>query len=138
MRRDPRASLAPDGNQAGDTLRAWNETRATGLVENGRVARSLWARSRGLLGTTVLAPGEGLLLEPCSSIHSFWMRYPFDALFLDAQGRVVHLIAPMKPNRVSRHVFAAHCVLELPAGVIAATSTQLGDHLRWDYPGSQA
>lgn len=138
MRRDPRARLAPDGNETGHTLRVWNETRDICLVDNGRVARSLWARTRGLLGTSVLPPGEGLLLEHCSSIHSFWMRYPFDALFLDAHGSVVHLIAPMKPNRVSRHVFAARWVLELPAGVIAATSIQLGDQLRWTGLSSQA
>jgi uncharacterized membrane protein (UPF0127 family) len=84
-----------------------------------------------LLGTKSLGDGDGLLIERCSSIHSFWMQYPFDALFLDRAGRVVHLISRMKINRVSRHVFSARSVLELPAGVIEASGTQAGDLIRW-------
>ena len=56
----------------------------------------MWARARGLLGTNSLPSGEGLLIEHCSSIHSFWMRYAFDAIFLDRQGRVIHVIHAMK------------------------------------------
>ena len=67
----------------------------------------MWSRGKGLLGTRSLAQGDGLLIEPCQSIHSFWMQYVFDALFLDKQGRVVHVMSRMKPNRISRHVFAA-------------------------------
>ena len=112
-------------------LIATNETRGAQLVAHGRVARTVWTRGRGLLGTRTLEPGDGMLIESCQSIHSFWMRYPFDALFLDKQGRVVHLISRMKQNRISRHVFAARSVLELPAGTIEATGTQKGDQLRW-------
>lgn len=112
-------------------LRAWNETRGMQLVEHGRTARSFWSRTRGLLGTRSLERGDGLLIERCSSIHSFWMRYAFDALFLDRGGRVVHLISRMQPNRISRHVFSARSVLELPAGVILETCTEHGDQVRW-------
>jgi uncharacterized protein len=113
------------------TLIAWNETRQKPLVEHGRLAHTAWQRGRGLLGTASLPPGDGLLIEKCSSIHSFWMRYAFDALFLDREGRVVHLIREMKPHRISRHVFAAKAVLELPAGTIRATGSELGDVVRW-------
>jgi uncharacterized protein len=113
------------------TLIAWNETRQTPLVEHGRVAQSAWERGRGLLGTKSLPPGDGLLIEKCSSIHSFWMQYEFDALFLDREGRVVHLIREMKPHRMSRHVFAAKAVLELPAGTIRASGSELADVIRW-------
>jgi uncharacterized protein len=114
------------------TLIAWNETRDSRLVEHGRVARTMWSRGRGLLGTRSLPAGDGLLIMSCQSIHSFWMQYPFDAIFLDRGGKVVHLIHEMKPNRMSRHLFSAHSVLELPAGVIRASGTQLGDQLRWE------
>lgn len=112
-------------------LRVQNETRNACLVERGRVADSFWTRLRGLLGTSSLPPGDGLLIEHCSSIHSFGMRYPFDALFLDRDSRVIHTIAQMKPNRVSRHLFSAHWVLELPGGTIVATGTERGDQIRW-------
>ena len=109
---------------------AWNDTRQTPLADRLRVARSLWSRARGLLGTRELPSGDGLLIEPCSSIHSFWMRYPFDALFLNRKGEVLHAISRMQPFRMSRLVFSAHSVLELPAGTIDATATIRGDRVR--------
>jgi uncharacterized membrane protein (UPF0127 family) len=109
---------------------AWNDTRQTPLADRLRVARSMWSRARGLLGTDELPAGDGLLIEPCSSIHSFWMRYAFDALFLNRQGVVVHAISRMRPFRASRLVFSAHAVLELPAGTIEATDTIPGDRVR--------
>ena len=112
-------------------MRAWNETRGTILVSRGRVAGSFWSRLKGLLGTRSLDPGDGLLIERCSSIHSFFMRYSFDALFLKGDGRVVHVIDDMRPNRISRHVFSARRVLELPAGVIRESGTVHGDIIRW-------
>ena len=113
-------------------LRVVNETRQTMLVERGRVASSVWARAKGLLGTRDLPAGEGLLIERCSSIHSFWMQYPFDAAFLNRDGRVVHIIHSMKPSRLSKHVFSARSVLELPSGTLRATGTEVGDVLHWE------
>jgi uncharacterized protein len=109
---------------------AWNETRQASLAERVRIARSLWSRTRGLLGTSEFPAGDGLLLEPCSSIHSFWMRFTFDAIFLNRRGEVVHAISRMRPYRVSRPVFSARSVLELPAGTIEATDTRPGDRVR--------
>jgi uncharacterized membrane protein (UPF0127 family) len=107
-----------------------NETRGTCLISHGRTALSFWARSKGLLGTSSLDPGDGLLIEPCNSIHSIGMRYPFDAVFINREGKVLHIISRMKPSRLSRHVFGARGVLELPAGTVEATGTQKGDLLR--------
>jgi uncharacterized membrane protein (UPF0127 family) len=109
---------------------AWNHTRQEPLADRVRVARSLWSRTRGLLGTRELPKGEGLLIEPCNAIHSFWMQYAFDALFLKRDGEIVHAISRMRPQRMSRPVFSAHSVLELPAGTIEATATRTGDRVR--------
>lgn len=99
------------------------------LVDRGWVAATMWSRVQGLLGRKGLEPGEGLLITPCNSIHSMWMRFRFDALFLDREGTVLHAIHDMKAWRISRIVFGAHQVLELPSGVIAATGTEKGDRL---------
>ena len=111
---------------------AWNDTRQTPLAERVRVARSLWSRTRGLLGTRELPPGEALFIEPCNAIHSFWMRYAFDALFLKRDGEVVQAVSQMQPYRIGRPAFSAHAhaVLELPAGTIEASQTQTGDRVR--------
>jgi len=122
--------VADNGKLRRVHLTVWNETRGTCLIEHGRAARTNWQRTKGLLGTNSLEPGDGLLIEPCNSIHSFWMRYPFDAVFFNREGTVLHTISRMKQNRMSRHVFGARGVLELPAGTIEATGTMKGDRVR--------
>lgn len=81
------------------------------------------------MGKPALPPGEALLIERCRSIHTHFMRFPIDALFLDARGRVVGAIHQMAPWRIGRYFRAASCVLELPAGTLAATGTLVGDHV---------
>jgi uncharacterized membrane protein (UPF0127 family) len=108
-------------------LTAINVTRGTNLATCARVAETPSTRMVGLLRDTGLAQGDGLWIVPCNSIHSFWMKFVFDAVFLDKNLRVVHLVPEMKPWRISKIAFAAHTVLELPPGVIAATQTQIGD-----------
>jgi uncharacterized membrane protein (UPF0127 family) len=110
-------------------LTAINLTRGTGLTHCARVADSPSTRVVGLLRDTMLAHGDGLWIVPCNSIHSFFMKFTFDAVFLDREQRVVHLVREMKPWRMSKIVFRAHSVLELPPGLIAQTQTQLGDQL---------
>jgi uncharacterized membrane protein (UPF0127 family) len=109
------------------TLTAVNITRGVNLTECGRIADTFLTRLVGLLRDRQLAQGDGLWIVPCNSIHSIGMKFNFDAIFLDKDLRVVHLMHDMKPWRISSLVFAAHSVLELPSGLIAQTATQLGD-----------
>jgi len=110
-------------------LTATNLTRGTRLTECGRVADNAITRLVGLLRDKILAEGDGLWIVPCNSIHSIGMKFEFDAIFLDKNLRVVHLMREMKPWRISKLVFAAHSVLEVPAGLIARTATEVGDTL---------
>lgn len=108
-------------------LTAINVTRGTSLAHCARVAENPLTRTVGLLRDKSLAHGDGLWIVPCNSIHSFFMRFVFDAVFLDKELRVVHLVREMKPWRISKIVLAAHSVLELPPGTIAQTGTVIGD-----------
>ncbi len=108
-------------------LTATNLTRGTSLAHCARVADTPATRVVGLLHDTMLAEGDGLWIVPCNSIHSFWMKFIFDAVFLDKKLRVVHLVREMKPWRISKIAFSAHSVLELPPGLIAKTLTEIGD-----------
>jgi uncharacterized membrane protein (UPF0127 family) len=110
-------------------LIAINSTRGVGLTEVGRVADNIFTRVVGLLADKQLAEGDGLWIMPCNSIHSFAMRFVFDAIFLDKELRVVHLLPEMKAWRVSPMIFTAKSVLELPAGTIARSGTEVGDVL---------
>lgn len=112
-------------------IRVENETRGTALGDSIQVAENLVTRVVGLLRHTTLAPGEGLWIVPCNSIHSFWMKFRFDAIFVDKNHVVVGIISDMARGRISRVYSKAHGVLELPSGTAAATKTQIGDQLKF-------
>ena len=110
-------------------VRIVNETRATDLATRATVADGFFSRMRGLLGRSALPQGEGLVIVPCKSVHAAFMRFPIDVLFLDRSGVVRHAMQLM-PWRFSPVVPAAHLVLELPYGTIAAAATAPGDVIR--------
>ena len=95
-------------------------------------AADFFARLRGLLGRTGLAEGTGLWIEPCSSVHMFFMRFPIDVLFLDREKRVRRAVSTLRPWRIAVGGLRAHSALELPAGVIAASDTRGGDRLAFE------
>lgn len=102
-------------------------TRCASLGDGILTARTPLERSRGLLGTASLPRGGGLWIIPCRSIHSFGMRYAFDALFIGRDGKVVGMHPWFRRNRISRIFWNARGVLELPAGTIDRTLTAVGD-----------
>ncbi|HEX5417205.1 MAG TPA: DUF192 domain-containing protein [Chloroflexota bacterium] len=108
-------------------LRATNGDQGTVLAERVTSANSFFARFRGLMLAETLPVGDGLLLAGDNSIHTFFMRFPIDVVFLDRQQRVVHLMHRVAPWRVSKIVWRARAVLELPPGTLAATNTRVGD-----------
>jgi uncharacterized membrane protein (UPF0127 family) len=92
------------------------------------VAASPFSRMKGLLGRSELGPGEGLLLRPASAIHTFFMRFPIDAVFLDREWRVVGIFGDVHPWRAARSR-GAKAVLELPAGESSRRGLRIGDQL---------
>jgi uncharacterized protein len=92
------------------------------------VADGFLTRLRGLLGRRELPRDEGLLINPCSSIHTWFMRFPIDVVFLDRDLRVVRVAADVGPWRL-RWGRGARQVLELAAGEAAARGIGVGDRL---------
>jgi uncharacterized membrane protein (UPF0127 family) len=105
---------------------AINIARGVALATELEVATSLAARTKGLLGRRGLPPGSGMLIDPCPSVHTWFMRFPIDVIFLDGHNRVVGLKRNLKPFRMAWSWRGAK-TLELPVGTIAATRTLLGD-----------
>ena len=95
------------------------------VVDECVVADSPVSRMKGLLGRSELRPGEGLLLRPASSIHTFFMRFPIDAVFLDKGLRVLRISDELRPWRAASRR-GAHAVLELPAGEWARRGLEPG------------
>jgi uncharacterized membrane protein (UPF0127 family) len=113
--------------QRGQLLRVINHTRSSVLARELLLALAPWSRLRGLLARPPLAQGQGMLIRPCRSVHTFFMGYPIDLLFLDAHGKVVELLPGLRPWRISPLVAEADCVLELPAGTVGQSRTIRGD-----------
>jgi uncharacterized membrane protein (UPF0127 family) len=106
-----------------------NRTRAESVVcARAEVADSAGKRLRGLLGRASLSPDEGMLFRGESSIHSAFMRFRFDAVFMDRELRVVGLAENIPPFRV-RAARGTRNILELAAGEIRRTGVALGDQL---------
>ncbi|MEE9614805.1 MAG: DUF192 domain-containing protein [Thermodesulfobacteriota bacterium] len=112
-------------------MKAFNLKNDRELSHNVVVADSVLARMKGLLGRKRLEDGEALWIKPCRGIHTIGMSFPIDVLFLDADNVVVEARENIPPNRLSKIVFKAKTVLELPAGTLSATETRAGDTLRF-------
>jgi len=98
------------------------------VCERCSVAHTMFARMRGLLGKRGLDSGEGLLIRPAPSIHTFFMRFPIDVVFLSRQGEVLKVAERVAPWRARscRHSYA---VLELAAGEAGRRGIAVGDRL---------
>ncbi|HXM40588.1 MAG TPA: DUF192 domain-containing protein [Bryobacteraceae bacterium] len=105
-----------------------NQTRNTILADAAELADTSDKRRTGLLKHDRLDPGQGLWIVPCESVHSFFMKFAIDLVYLDRNNRVRKVRHRMVPWRVSA-CLSAHSILELPAGAAAASGTQAGDQL---------
>ncbi len=108
-----------------------NLTTGSVVATKVGLARKLTERMKGLLGRSRLDPGEGLIIKPCSAIHTFGMRFPIDVVFFDGEGRVISAIRGMKPCRMSMWRPGAKGVLELPVGALEASPARAGDMLEF-------
>jgi uncharacterized membrane protein (UPF0127 family) len=105
-----------------------NLTRNTLLADAAELADTSEKRRTGLLKHKRLDPGQGIWIVPCESVHSFFMKFAIDLIYLDRNKKVRKVRHRMAPWRLSM-CLTAHSILELPAGAAAATGTQAGDQL---------
>lgn len=105
-----------------------NATRSNTVCEQAVLADRLFPRMRGLLGRRELPAGHGLLLTPAPSIHTAFMRFAIDALFLDKDLQVLRIVERLAPWRAASQR-RARSVLELPAGEAARVGVRVGDRL---------
>jgi uncharacterized protein len=114
-----------------------NVTRQTEIGNFIEAADRGSRRRKGLLGRSSLAPGEGMWIVPCEAVHTFFMRFAIDLIYLDRHHRVVNIRKDVQPSRLSA-CLRAHSVVELPSGSIARTQTQPGDLLEIERLSSAA
>ncbi len=109
-------------------LRVRNLTKNTILADRADIADTSATRQKGLLKHTGLAEGEGLWIVPCEGVHSFFMKFAIDVVFINKK----RVVTKVRPNMVKSRIalsFRAHSTIELPVGVIEKSRTAVGDQL---------
>lgn len=105
-----------------------DQTSGAILAAAGRVADTPWSSFAGLMGRPSLPPGEGLIIRPCSSIHTHFMRFPIDVIYVNKEDVVVGIDRQLKPWRFGRFYKQVSYVIELPSG--AAGACVSGDRIQ--------
>jgi uncharacterized membrane protein (UPF0127 family) len=104
-----------------------SETTGKTVVEQLSIADGFWSRLVGLQLRRPLPSDSGLLLVPCKSVHTCFVRFPVDVVFLDDQGCVLAVRHNLRPWRLAFAPRKTHAVLEMTAGV---TGVEPGEALR--------
>ena len=86
-------------------------------------------RLKGLIGKKSFKKGEALIFRNCPSVHTFGMRFPIDLLFTDKRLKVLASVQDLKPYAFSPFVARASFTIELPAGTLMESHTEVGDEL---------
>jgi hypothetical protein len=105
-----------------------NQRTDEALAERIELAVTRSDRRKGLLGRDVFEASSALIIAPCFSIHTMFMRFDIDAVFVDDDGRAVKVVQGMAPWRIAVQPFA-HAVVELPAGSLRDRPVDVGDRL---------
>ena len=106
------------------------------VCEQCDVADRVFSRMRGLLGRKQLSERQGLLIRPTWSVHTWFMRFPIDVVFLDRELTVLAVREQLRPWRAAVR-FRAHSALELAAGCCEGVGLKVGDRLAWGTVGGQ-
>lgn len=106
-----------------------NSTKNQVVTNTEEIANTILKRLKGLLGRSSLPDQTGMLIYPCNQIHSCFMKFPFDAVFLTRDNRVIYFMEDMKPGKISPLIPKAFSVLELPAGTIRKSGIEFNDIL---------
>lgn len=111
-----------------------NESRGTVIGNKVEEASTGATRRKGLLGRDGLPEGGGLWIVPCESVHTFFMRFPIDLMYLSRDLKVKKVRHAVGPWRMSA-CLTAHSLIELPAGTLQRTETRKGDRIVFEGAG---
>lgn len=113
------------------TVKIFRNSDQAPMLESVWITGNWWQRARGLLGRPRLAESEGMLIQPCSSVHTWGMTYSIDLVYISAEGMVKKCIACLKPWKMSMAP-GTQSVLELASGTVSRLGIKTGDVLTWE------
>jgi hypothetical protein len=122
------AFLSPITRDSPDRYSLWNARTDRALARVLEPAFASTARNKGLLGRTSLDADAAMILAPCRAIHSFFMQFAIDVVFVDRDGVAIKIRPALPPWRIA-FALRAFAVVELPIGALASTGTIAGDRL---------
>jgi len=103
-----------------------NQQTNTPISTVVKVADTRRSRRKGLLGRDAMEPSEALILTPCCAIHTAFMRFAIDVVFIDSRGRVLKIVQKLRPWRMAIAP-RAHAVIELAGGALDTRPLAVGD-----------
>lgn len=108
-------------------MKVYNSSKNSIILEDAKVAKNFFTRTVGLLSKKSLNEGEGLIIKPCCSIHTFFMQFAIDVLFINKQNEVIALYENVKPWRILPIHLNSSYVIELAANSISDKNIEKGD-----------
>ena len=105
-----------------------NTTTNRRIATHVDIAQTRRARRRGLLGRRYMEIGSALVLVPCWAVHTAFMALSIDLIFVDRDGRAIHVVQAMRPWRAAVSI-RAQAVIELPAGTLLGGAVRIGDRV---------
>ncbi|MBT8352744.1 MAG: DUF192 domain-containing protein [Deltaproteobacteria bacterium] len=108
---------------------AVNLTTRKELGKRIRKAVTFFQRTRGLLGRKEIKKDEGLYIPACRSIHTFFMSFPIDVVFIDNDNRITRVVPSLLPFRIAFGPQNTAGVLELPPGMLKHNRCVAGDKI---------
>lgn len=110
-------------------MQVFDLSKSKTIAGHTKVAKGFLERFRGLIGSAPLQEGEALWIPHCQGIHTFGMAYPIDAVYLNANMKIVRGVEKMRPYSFGPISFQTASVLELSAGSIRKLKIKTGDFL---------
>ncbi|MDF2590730.1 MAG: hypothetical protein K0S75_196 [Clostridia bacterium] len=107
----------------------YNVNKENIVLENLKLANGFFEKFRGLMGRKRLNKSEGLMILSCNSIHTCFMKFPIDVLFLNMDHEVIAMRKEVKPWRMVNFVKKAYITVEMPEGTIEHKNVEVGDLL---------
>ncbi|WP_249870302.1 DUF192 domain-containing protein [Oceanobacillus saliphilus] len=102
------------------------------IAERVKGAYTFWSRFKGLMLTESMPENEALHISPCTAIHTFFMKYSIDIIYLNKEKEIVGIEEYLEPGRIGKKFMNVKSVIELPAGTIRNTSTAVGQKVNLD------
>lgn len=119
----------PEQKPGGDPLQVIDRQSNQLIIKDLKTAYTFWSRLKGLMLTDSISDNYGLHIAPCSSIHTFFMKYCIDVIYLNEHKEIIGMEENLSPGKLGKRFSGARSVIELPAGGIKKVSITVGQTL---------